>query len=69
MSAAGVSARTDDPDYFAYNSYTDFADDAAEQTYLDEVARRAFYTAGDYFVPTGIHNRDVQDQYLPEGYQ
>ena len=48
VAAFAVTARTDDPDYFAYNSYTDFADDAAEQTYLDEVARRAFYTAGDY---------------------
>ena len=35
VAAFAVTARTDDPDYFAYNSYTDFADDAAEQTYLD----------------------------------
>lgn len=43
-----LTARTDDPDYFAFNEYTDFADDAAEQQYLDEIARRAFYTTGDY---------------------
>lgn len=43
-----LTARTDDPDYFAFNAYADFADDAAEQQYLDEIARRAFYTTGDY---------------------
>lgn len=46
-----VTARTSDADYFAYNSYINFADDAAEQTYLDEVAKRAFYTTGDYVRP------------------
>lgn len=43
-----VTARTGDADYFAYNSYINFADDAAEQDYLDQVSQRAFYTTGDY---------------------
>ena len=43
-----LSARPEDPDYFPFNEYVDFADDAAEQAYLDEVAKRAFYTTGDY---------------------
>lgn len=43
-----LSARPEDPDYFPFNEYADFADDAAEQAYLDEVAKRAFYTTGDY---------------------
>ncbi|PWM60035.1 MAG: hypothetical protein DBX91_04885 [Subdoligranulum variabile] len=43
-----LSARTDDPDYFPFNTYVDFSDEEAEQQYLDEVARRAFYTTGDY---------------------
>lgn len=43
-----LTARTDDPDYFAFNAYADFADDESEQRYLDEVAARAFYTTGDY---------------------
>lgn len=46
-----LSARTEDADYFAFNQYVDFADDAAEQRYLDEVAARAFYTTGDYVHP------------------
>lgn len=43
-----LTARIEDPDYFAFNEYADFADDAAEQAYLDEVSRRCFYTAGDF---------------------
>ena len=27
-----------------------------------------FIAGGDYFVPTGIHNRSVLNQYVPEGY-
>ena len=46
-----LTARTTDADYFPFNTYVDFADDEAEQTYLDEVARRAFYTTGDYVRP------------------
>ena len=46
-----LTARTTDADYFPFNTYVDFADDAAEQAYLDEVARRAFYTTGDYARP------------------
>lgn len=46
-----LTARTQDADYFAFNTYADFASDEAEQQYLDEVARRAFYTTGDYAQP------------------
>lgn len=46
-----LSARPEDADYFAFNQYVDFADDAAEQRYLDEVAARALYTTGDYIHP------------------
>lgn len=46
-----LTARTADADYFPFNTYVDFADDEAEQAYLDEVARRAFYTTGDYVRP------------------
>ena len=42
-----LSARTDDPDYFPFNTYVDFSDEEAEQQYLDEVARRAFNPPGD----------------------
>ena len=43
-----VTARTSDEDYFQFNKYVDFEDDAAEQEYLDAVQARAFYTTGDY---------------------
>lgn len=43
-----LTARTSDADYFAFNTYVDFEDDAAQQQYLDEIAQRAFYTTGDY---------------------
>lgn len=43
-----VTARTSDEDYFQFNKYVDFEDDAAEQEYLDAVQERAFYTTGDY---------------------
>ena len=46
-----VTARTSDPDYFAYNTYINFESDEEEQAYLDEVAQRAFYTTGDYVQP------------------
>lgn len=46
-----VTARTSDPDYFAYNIYINFESDEEEQAYLDEVAQRAFYTTGDYVQP------------------
>lgn len=40
--------RESDGDVFHFNQYVNFVDDAAEQEYLDEVAKRAFYTTGDY---------------------
>lgn len=43
-----ITTRESDGDVFHFNQYIDFADDAAEQEYLDEVAQRAFYTTGDY---------------------
>ena len=43
-----VTARTEDADYFAFNTYVDFASDEEEQAYLDEIEKRAFYTTGDY---------------------
>ena len=43
-----VTARTSDEDFFQFNKYVDFEDDAAEQEYLDAVEERAFYTTGDY---------------------
>lgn len=46
-----LTARTTDADYFPFNTYVDFASDEEEQAYLDEVARRAFYTTGDYVRP------------------
>lgn len=46
-----LSSRSGDPDYFAFNEYVDFADDAAEQAYLAEVSPRCFYTAGDFVRP------------------
>lgn len=46
-----LSARPEDADYFDFNRYVEFADEAAQQRYLDEVAARAFYTAGDYARP------------------
>ena len=46
-----LTARTTDADYFPFNEYVDFDSDEAEQAYLDEVARRAFYTTGDYVRP------------------
>ena len=42
-----VTSRESDGDVFHFNQYIDL-DDAAEQTFLDEVAKRAFYTTGDY---------------------
>ena len=46
-----VTSRESDGDVFHFNQYIDL-DDAAEQTFLDEVAKRAFYTTGDYAYPT-----------------
>lgn len=46
-----LSSRSGDPDYFAFNEYVDFADDDAEQAYLDQVSPRCFYTAGDFVRP------------------
>ena len=46
-----VTSRESDGDVFHFNEYIDL-DDAAEQTFLDEVAKRAFYTTGDYAYPT-----------------
>lgn len=46
-----LSARPEDADYFDFNRYVAFADEADRQRYLDEVAARAFYTAGDYVRP------------------
>lgn len=43
-----LSARPEDDGYFDFNRYVDFADGEAQQCYLDEVAARSFYTAGDY---------------------
>lgn len=43
-----VTARTSDADYYDFNRYVDFATDEEEQTYLDDVAARAFYTTGDF---------------------
>lgn len=43
-----VTARTSDADYFAFNTYVDFETDAEEQSYLNEIAQRAFYTTGDF---------------------
>ena len=43
-----ITTRESDGDVFHFNQYVNFADDAAEQEYLDEVAKRAFYTTGDY---------------------
>lgn len=45
------SARTGDPDYFAFNASTSFADEDAARRYLDEMAARALYTTGDYIRP------------------
>ena len=43
-----VTARTEDADFFAFNTYVDFDTDEEEQEYLDEIEQRAFYTTGDY---------------------
>ena len=43
-----ITTRESDGDVFHFNQYVNFADDAAEQEYLDEVAKRSFYTTGDY---------------------
>lgn len=48
VGVCGISSRQEDPDYFPFNEYFDFADDAEEQAYLDEFFKRAFYTTGDY---------------------
>ena len=42
-----LTSRPEDPDYFAFNEYVDFADEAQAQAYLDEVERRALYTVGE----------------------
>lgn len=46
-----LTARPEDPDYFAFNTGTAFADEAAAQRYLDEMAARALYTTGDFIHP------------------
>lgn len=46
-----LTARTGDPDYFAFNASTSFADEDAARRYLDEMAARALYTTGDYIRP------------------
>ena len=46
-----VTSRESDGDVFYFNQYINL-DDATEQTFLDEVAKRAFYTTGDYAYPT-----------------
>lgn len=46
-----LTARPSDADYFAFNQYVDFADEAAQQRYLEEIAARALYTAGDFIHP------------------
>lgn len=43
-----ITTRESDGDVFHFNQYVDFASDDEEQQYLDEVAKRAFYTTGDY---------------------
>ncbi len=42
-----LSARPEDGDYFDFNRHVEFADEADRQRYLDEVAVRSFYTAGE----------------------
>ena len=42
-----LSARPEDGDYFDFNRHVEFADEADRQRYLDEVAARSFYTAGE----------------------
>lgn len=42
-----LTARTDDPDYFAFNQDLDLSDGEAAGKFLEEVRARAFYTAGE----------------------
>lgn len=51
VGVCALTARTEDPDYFAFNEYADFGDDNAEQAYLGEMSRRCFYTTGDFVRP------------------
>lgn len=51
VGVCALTARTGDPDYFAFNEYADFGDDDAEHAYLGEVSRRCFYTTGDFVRP------------------
>ena len=44
----GLTARTEDADYFAFNELIDFPDSDARQRYMEQIAQRAFYMAGDF---------------------
>lgn len=48
VGVCALSSRTQDADYFPFNEYVDFSDDAAEQEYLDNIYSRCFYTTGDF---------------------
>lgn len=65
-----TQAETGDIQFTAGEHYDIILDEATSIVNIQFVDRDGNIIAGgDYFVPTGIHNRNVLDQYVPEGYR
>ena len=65
-----TQAETGDIQFTAGEHYDIILDEATSIVNIQFVDRDGNVIAGgDYFVPTGIHNRNVLDQYVPEGYR
>ncbi len=65
-----TQAETGDIQFTAGEHYDIILDEATSIVNIQFIDRDGNVIAGgDYFVPTGIHNRNVLDQYVPEGYR
>lgn len=65
-----VQAVTGDIEFVAGQHYDIVLDEGTSIVNIQFIDRDGNVIAGgDYFVPTGIHNRTVLDQYVPEGYR
>ena len=61
---------TGDVEFVAGNSYDIVLDEGTSIVNIQfKDANGNVIGGGDYFVPTGIHNRNVLDKYVPEGYR
>ena len=65
-----VQAVTGDIEFIAGQHYDIILDEGTSIVNIQFITRDGEVIAGgDYFVPTGIHNRTVLDEYVPDGYR